>query len=553
MNIPPFKQFGQGQESYPYYSFGFFLWRLREAQGLRSEEVARYLGIPTSQYRDIESGKTLPSRTMQVELARMFKVDTAKLVKAILYSSRRAKGKTLQEEAPLEGAMFYSKLFGEGIEKVKKRYKELRGRDLDRNQLTIFGRLKNDLYSLFVPPLLPFTCLLILDTLNKTLLKKQIKYLHEITDFVMAGESLAGFVARELILGPFIFSAANVSFLHENPSPNIIDCMNRLTVEEFQILFLIAVDVYGIYTVEQELPILQQDAEFASLGAVMVCAMEPCLPKNIDLNYLYMAVLCQGLGKHVLYTTLTPSLKGRGEESLAADDEQDLYAGLDEELFNIIVFELHPTVSAMVLGNWRMPAEVREVLVTHHHHPVSEVSPLCAALKLVNFFVDCDFPSLSKEDLVDLLKAYPQVEISVESLFEVSIKMQKLKQTLMERSSTMAEDASQLVATYVSNKLDKIKDQAQLIPMHKMLNKRTDIRFDQGFLKAAATACLLLIEDLRRSITYPRKNEGIAEFQDRVTTFHFLSSYIKNRDLSSLVQRWKVELEEIQRILKIKT
>ena len=54
--------------------------RLRKSCGFRQEEVAKVLGIDRSAYSYYESGKTEPSVTNLIKIARMYKVDVDVLV-----------------------------------------------------------------------------------------------------------------------------------------------------------------------------------------------------------------------------------------------------------------------------------------------------------------------------------------------------------------------------------------------------------------------------------------------------------------------------------------
>ncbi|MBI2340994.1 MAG: helix-turn-helix domain-containing protein [Deltaproteobacteria bacterium] len=532
----------ENTQTFPFIHFGFRLWRLREARGIRTNQIAEYLGISLPQYRKIETGESLPDRQMLVELARVLNVGLAKLKDWELGARRK-----VLEDIPLDGAMAYSKELEKVIERIKESYKDQAGSPLSEQRLKVFGYLKKDLYHFFLPPALPTNLFLVLDALRTN---PEAKYPHEIRDFVLKGEALDGFLARDLVWGPFIFSAANLLYFQENPAKDIPDALKRITTGQLEELIFIGVAKNGICDVEEEISILEQKKEFGSLGAIMALELAPHLPKNVSPHYLYAAVLLQGLGTCALYTILHPSLARPAEAAM--DEKSQTYACIDGELFNLIDYELHPVTSAMIAANWRFSDEVIDTVLLHHHHPVKEVTPLNAALKIVNFFVDCDFPDMSREDLQDLLKAYPQVDIPLDTLFKVAVKLKNMKEDLIERTSSMLEEKSRVIADYVAEKRKKMVQKTPAGTIIRELPKSALFRFEPEYLKTVVSQCRELVDILKNKILFPREGESMANYVERITALQLRLAYAVRQDLQVISERFKMSVEEIRRILKIK-
>ena len=524
------------ERGYPFTHFAYRLWRIRESRGIRSKQMAEFLGVPPLEYRRYESGECLPNKPMMLELARILNIDIAKIRQWSVYSSRKL------EKKVLKGALAYEDDLNKVFDHIGELYEKIYETKIDKVADHSLKNLHKNLTRIFDVPLLPTNFILIMDVLySEEVRAEKPTYLHEITDFVAKNESLAAFVARDPVLGPFCYYTANLIFFKQNPCTDMMGCFNQLTLDQFKELLFIAVARQGLYDVDAEIPVLQQHIEFCSLSAMMVRELKPHLPKTIDFNHLYMAALLQGLGTHVLYTLIQPSLKGHGEENAGTAD--NLYAGLEGDLFQLVVYEAHPVVSAMIAANWNFPKEVLEVLKIHHEHPVKHVTSTCALLKVINFFVDNDFPDLSKQDLSDLMAGYPQVDVPLEAFFRTCVKLQDLKNNLIERSSTILDHVNSDISHFISQ---KVKEVGQQRKRPALPPKRSDFRFRPDYQKILKNVAQIRLKDFFMDVLSPRKGEKLPDFGRRVENLHLHAAFAITQDLESLSERFKISIDEVQ-------
>lgn len=527
----------------PYIHLGFFLWNKRKQKEQTVDDVATFLGIEPAAYRHIEGGEICPDSKQFIALAELYKVPLSTLKKLGAFQTRKRIQKT---DSPLEKARLYSDKLSEDINAVKDAYQGISGHELNKNQSNIFSQLKKDLYEMVIPPFLPMAALVPLQAVLRK--DKQAKYLHEVPGLILDDESLASFLARDPQWGPILFFIGNLLFLKNNPAKSVLDCMNRLTLAQFNLAAHMISEKGGMYTLEQEIPYLTKEAEFATLGSIMVDELEPYLPKDVNVTHLKMAILLQISGTYILHTILQPSLKERGEEALAG--EPGVYVGLDEDLFNLILVHLHPVISAMYATNLNFPKEVQEILLNRRAKSSAEVSPACAILKMVNYFVDNDFPVLPEEELnARMQRDYPNVNISPSSLFLINSKLKKLKAYLIQKSSIVAEQ-NKVVENYVSDRMEKNKGKLRVVSYH---NEYTDNRFNKGFLRAIAKAAQMLLDEHREYMGSLQEKENLPAFQQRMGNIQVLMSYILNQDLQSLAQKFGVSSDEIEKCLKAYT
>lgn len=523
-----------------YILFGIYLQGLRKKRGIRSEQMAEYLGITLSQYKEFEDGVCLPDDRTVVKLARILDVTVAEIKERMVQAARKNSNDTSIKIPELYSVSDQS--LPHAWERVKKKYFEKTGKELTDSQKRIFGAFKRQLYRVFFPPILPFPAAIFLDSIRRN--KPHCKYLHEIVDFVLHGETLAGFLARDNLWAPFALSKANLFFFKESPATNFLDCMNRLTIDQFEIIFLVGIVVGGVYTNELELPDLCKHSEFSSRGVLLARALKAHLPSDINFDHLEMVVLLQGVGHHVLYTCLQPSTRN-GAEIDKEDPETSVsdlfYGALDEQLFTDMNYELHPVVSAVMATRWNFPKQVVDVLLEHHEKPTENMSPLCAMLKIINFFSDLDFPAMQEEDLKDWMSAYPQVKISPEALFSALVKLNRDKANFIERSSTMAAAAHRDVAKYLADKTGE-----------KPIIETSDFFRNPDFLKVVSTACLILVEAAEVKFFLARENEPMEKYLERIKLFQIFLDYAQYENLHTVAAKLGMTEEEIAKILKLR-
>lgn len=535
---------------YPYTKFGFNLWRLREARGKSAKDMSQYLNISTKEYQNFEMGKCLPSDEMLLEISRLLKEEISTLKHWTLFATTKSsKGKTDKNLHPLLGQL------EKNIETLSQDYEKNIAK-LSHEQKQTLEKIKNSLTKIIDLSVLPMNFILINDALC-SVESKQYKYLHEYQNFITRGENLASFISRDLYYGPYIFYAANLLFFSDKPFQNISECLNSLSLEQFKELFTLATLQNGIYNLNDDIPRLQQHADFSSLACIFARELRKELeidpPQNINFDHVYQACLLQGVGQYVLFEKLKPSLRGTGEETVIDEEEAEIFLGLDAPFFKHILWALHPIASAIMAANWSFPQEILEILMTHHNHPVSQVNANCALLKIINFFVDKDFPKLSKADLEDLLKAYPQVKIPPESLFEVCIRMNHIKNDLYERSSTLIEEGNKTIED-LTNEFPKSTKKTPHISKkeEEMPLKGSDFRFHSDYQDTLKSVAQRRYENLILDLVYPRKGEPLKKLGERVINFNLKLRYTLVKSIDDVAEEFKMQKEEIKIRLGLK-
>jgi len=544
--------------SYPYSYFGFSLWRLRESRKKTSVEMSEYLKkyINPSEYRKYETGEILPNEQILLEISRVLKKDLSTLKQWAAYGGRKkSEGKCSQ------GALAYDSEFENAIAVLKEKYHEVSGHPINKAQNEALTKMKRYIFRIIDLPVLPMNFILIVDAITSKDNLKKYAYLHEIQNFISEGESLAGFISRDLYLAPIIFYLSNLLCFADKPCASIEQCMRQLNIVQFKELLLLAVYQGGIYDTEGDIPRLQQHADFNSMTCLFARELEKELkndpPKNINFNHLYQACVLQGIGRYALFERLKPALIGTGEDLFDDGTNEDIYPGMGQKLFSQIVWELHPVVCAIIASNWNFPKEVSDLLLVHHDHPVSEVSPTCALLRIINFFVDADFPTLSKDDFQDMLIAYPQIRISVEAFYEVCCNLSKLKHQLYERSSSLLEHASQEVVDFTSRRIKQLalKGNVERFPSDGYLQmplKRSDFRFDPKYQAILKNIAHDRLENLRIELFSPIKGEPLKNFEERMGNFQLRLKYALCKDLRDVAEMSQVSVDEIKLRLGLK-
>lgn len=538
--------------SYPYTKFGYNLWRLREVRGKSTNEVATYLNISFSEYRAFEMGKQLPSGPILLEISRFLDCKISKLKHWLRRAeSVRQEGKVSEELTP------YIQKMEAVTRRLEQIYYDDTGVKLSEKQKRLINKLQNKLPMVIDLPVLPMNYVLIVDALNSPEAKCQ--YLHEYPNFIVRGESLAGFISRDLYLAPMTFYLANLFYYPENPFKSVEACFNQITIEQFKEILLIATAQYRVFEAEGDMPSLQKHADFSSLACLFVRLLQKKLkdhpPKNINFDHLYQACLLQGIGQYVIFDKLKPSIMSEASEVLEDLDDPDIYLGLDKKLFNLIVWELHAVVSAIIGANWNFPKEVTDIVLAHHDHPVKDVSGTCAMLKMVNFFVDRDFPKLSKDELKNLLLGYSQVKIPLQYLFDACCDMANLKTALYERSSALLENTSQKLVNYAK---EKIKNSKNHIPHAKTEDSyeppfaNSDFRFDYGYQSILKTMALERFETIRSDFFYHRSGEPMANVGERSIRFNLRLKYALIKDLKDVAEESNMALDEVRIRLNFK-
>lgn len=539
---------------YPYTKFGFNLWRLREAKGKSSKDMSTHLELALKEYQSFEMGKILPDETRLKKIASFLKTDLHLLKSWVVLPSRK-----IERGKVLPCLVDFQKRLDADIESIKATHKKNTNATLSTEQLTALGKLKSHVAEMIDLPVLPMNFILICDALN-SVESQQYKNLAEYHDFITRGESLAGFLSRDLYFGPFLFFAANQLYFSEHPYHDLEQCFNDMTFTQLRHLFLLSCAQNGIYEIDTDIPRLQQHVDFSSLACLFARELKKEFgdspPADIDFNILYQACLLQGVGQYVLFEQLKPSIVGLNVEYIEPSDDNTHFTGLDTQLFKETLWGLHATVSAIMGANWLFEKEVLDILLTHHDHPVSRVSPNTALLKIINFFVDKDFPKIEMADLDDMMKAYPQVKISTEVLHKVCLRLSNIKNDLYERSSTLLENANQNFAGFATTESANTKKNPHIATQNNLQTplKRSDFRFDSKFQGVLKNVAHQRYENLLLETLLPRKNESLKMLTDRQTAFNLSLRFLLTKTVEDVAKEFGLSIDEtLIRLQNLKT
>lgn len=522
-----------------YSYFGYNVARYRYKRKFTSTQMAEYLGMTGREYMQIEAGTILPSPKQILELSRTLKIDPARIKRWLSMAARQRE----VSETAFKGAARYLKELEDGVRRVEEKHKEMTAEKLNAKQKQLLLNLQRDVCKLFDFPILPMNYILILDSLSSVEVQSK-KYLHEITDFLLDDESLDRFVSRHSYLGPFIFYAANQTFFSNRPLQSIEECFNQLTIDQFRELVWMATFRNGVYDVGQEVAILQKHEDFQALGALMARELEGFLPESVNYSHLYQACLLKDMGTYALYTLLKPTI--RTQQAEVDFLKEDPYSGLVPSLMDLITYELHPAVSGMIGANWNFPTEVLDAVVHHHHDPVREVTPLCAMLKIINSFVDWDFPDMSKEAILDILKSYPQISMKPENLFAVVTKLKQLRDDLYTRSSHALDNTSQKIRSYTSPPKGGMQPHMSMFYQRiGITEKRSNLRVDQGYQSVTVNVAQPRHQQFIQSILTPKKREPLKNYEYRLGNQFLRLRLAVTNDVQSAAEEHGVSPEEV--------
>jgi transcriptional regulator with XRE-family HTH domain len=535
-----------------YLRFGIKLWTLREKNKIRSKDMAERLGLSFQEYRRYESGEALPDKNIIKKIASILHID-----EALFYKLQEAEQKARKPKVKtITGAERYLYHWDVSVAAFKKDWKEHHDPNNKHDVLIkeVLHNLKKEVCTIKTLPILPLGLYLILDiVLNEQY--KGIQSLSDVTDFVVKNESLPSYIARDPFLGPFLFIAANCLYFFDAPYKNIEECLENLDLDRFSDLIFMATQPEGLYVNYEQLPALQQYIEFSSLGVLMARELKKVLPENINYDHLYAAALMQSLGTYALNTLLYPIIDNNpiwSEITNTEKEEKDLKSSLMQHLN----WEFHPVISAMIAANWNFPEEVIQTLLEHHKQPVAEVSPACAALKLINFFVDCDFPRMNKTEIVELLAKHPQIDIKPDVLAMITRRMHNLSESLLEMSSLALSSQSPQKATDNIVKdietIDFASDPicSKMIWTHSKTDK-AEFRFDSEYSKVLCLDCGQRLNLFLTQKLSPKKGETIRAFGERMQNIYLALNLILSGNPMEVSARYQLPIEEIGMRLKL--
>ncbi|MBF0103924.1 MAG: helix-turn-helix transcriptional regulator [Deltaproteobacteria bacterium] len=537
-----------------YLHFGSRLMRVREKKGIRSGDLAEALGMSRRDYMRYECGELIPEKVAMISLAKILEIPLEKLLQWRAYAMHQA-GKKFEDKPAEDGALKYAADWELAVEKLKKAYDERFTTKLDPKIVTALANMHKSVSRLYRLPIMPMPLFMILSTLAEY--KGKDGYLYEIQDYVVDGESFAGYVARDPYFGPFITYAANTIFFYDAPSLNILDCFNRLTIEQFKTLLLVASHPCGIYNYSEDLVFLQQFNEFSSLAGLMTQRLKPYLPDTVNFDHLYTCVLAQSASVQAFCSMLSPSLL---EENVDFKDES--FSDLLLSINDMMHYHLHPVVSGMIAANWNCPDAVVRCLIDHHEPLLDEkyqprrkeITPLNATLKLVNYFVDCDFPVMKIDAIEEMLQQYPQIPMRPESLFKVVNELNRLREHLVEISSNMIEKRSQQVSTITSRRIKTFRDNHRIHGLGSVMlvkqPKRSEFRFDPEYQHALINECYQMFVSFITEMLMKRRKESLDDYEKRMGNIQVAYQRISDNNLDSLADKFDLSADEVTKRLK---
>lgn len=529
--------------SAPYHAFGLNCYRLRESKGKSREEVAKFLGLTTEEYSFLfETGHTIPQKHLILEWAQLLDEDPTRAFRWISYGPKNE-----ENDIPAKGLERFLDEYTTIKDKIPERYKKVTGREMTKDQKFLVDSLKRDILKLPPLPVLPMSAILYLNALSLPEYS-HCKYLHEIKDYVLEGESFAGFASRgDPYLAVSIFHSYNA--FASTPCEKMEDCFNMMTIEEFKEYLFIAINEEKLYTTDEEIPLLTESNDFNSLAVLMARELSKYLPESINVEHVKQVCLLQGLGKYVLFHLLHPSLVDRTGDLDETWNKLSGISEMDENLFSCIMVQLHPVISSMIASTFNLDQEVLDTLLDRHKQPSSEVTPLCAVVKIINRYVDEDFQALSKIEIEEILNIFPQISIKPEHLFNVTQKLQAMKEKFYERSSKLVEDFVESSHPYLS---DRVKNKYQekslgLLETYKPV-ERHEFRFAPNYQRTLLNVAYPKLLDFTNEMFLPSRKENLGDLFKRSERLLLRIAYLKfMKDFEVVSKKADQPIEEIKK------
>lgn len=558
------------REDAPYYLFGKKFSDRKRALALSKEyrhekkyrsngEASKFLNMDRTQLFLIEEGLILPNKEDLPKIAEFLRKKPENI--QFWYDSAVDSYEKHLMDRPIEhGALKYSQFWDIQEADFKKWYCQEYNVDKIAPPVSkALKRFREKATRIFTLDLLPMSTFLIVSELLG--IEDEVTYLNDIKDVVIVGESLALLIARDPYLAPYTLYAANQLFFRKDPKKNIEDCVNCLTVDQFNIILQITLENSDIYGFGEDLSTLQSIHEFSSHGVLMARRLKKTLKDEFPVDYhnLTMGLALQNLGVHAFYSILKPSLTQNAAPMRGYGKEKD-FKILNDDLYEMFNWEFHAPISGGMAANWGFDESVVRLVIDHHAQPVENVTPVCAMLKFINACTNRHFVFKTREELEDELSKYPQLKLPVEPVFQLLLELKELVDEAVQKSSSVvssrASQVSELTQSYAKGYRSTASqaNPGEFVPYQSssVSSSAAELRLTIDYQKALINDCYHLIKRFTFWMKSKRKNESLDNFGERMKHLELARHLLKHNLIDATAHEFGMKREEIEeKLLKL--
>ncbi|MCP5463987.1 MAG: hypothetical protein H7A33_03085 [Deltaproteobacteria bacterium] len=523
----------------------------KETKGTKSVAAgAKKLGITELEYRGIENDlglvqdeqgarirEILSDSTVIQNWAQFLEMEYDQLDRWVNRERHKIQ-KKLKRSMGSGDAVHYEKEFEAAKQGFIEKYKEVTDSpDIPKNvrlALTNIGKYSKELFKL---PVLPMPLFIILRALYES--DDSADDIHKIKLPDNGDEVLTDYIRRLPYIGNYIFYSANRIYYASQPKQSFSEVFNVLSKERLKTLLHVMIQDVGVYDIPKDLFDLQRFLEFHTEGLMMARLLKPKLPSEINYEVLEMGLALQGLGTYELYHLISPSLSQ--EEANARDR---INYSLDDDAIYWIDYYFHPVLSAMLAANWKLPAAAIELVLNHHDENISQVSPECAALKLINRCTQEKFEFDNRDSVLEYLDDYPQLQLDLEGLFDIVTTMSSLRKDMIRRSTSIMESGKNFNEVASHKGMGQYKYEEQSGGFVRKYKSKEDARLDLDAQKGLIADCLELLFEFTQRIHRIKEGESKEAFQERIFNLQLASEVVKH-DYEKVAKRFGMKEDEL--------
>lgn len=289
------------------------------------------------------------------------------------------------------------------FESIRKTYEE-KGRSVDRSLATILGKIRRRFESgSFQIPLSP----LYLETTLKYYLDFKgdgEPYDNLDVDFssynVLGYNSINSYICRDVVLGLYFNDIAKKVFCRDNPKITYTEVFEKLSWSHLEYLFVLVFSNVDLFTGYQDALELQKSWEFSAMGALFSTRLSEVLGLDAETSEkLFLSLLLKDIGRFLIYWEF-PRVEGEeNKRSLKSDPDIQI----DEDLFQSILYHLHPLLSYQISQKYGFSNEISEDILYHHVHAddLRKVSITVKYHKLINKMIDFGVCNLDSKKMLE--------------------------------------------------------------------------------------------------------------------------------------------------------